>query len=114
MQSVPEELIEAVRLDGASRIQIIRHIFIPLMKYPIIVGVTLRLIDSFRVYDLIYATTRGGPINLTSTMSWSIYESGFKILNVGVASAYSVIFLMTVLLVSVVFLKKLSKESDLT
>jgi multiple sugar transport system permease protein len=114
MQSVPEELIEAVKLDGASRIQIIRHIFIPLMKYPIIVGVTLRLIDSFRVYDLIYATTRGGPINLTSTMSWSIYESGFKILNVGVASAYSVVFLVTVLLVSGAFLKKLSKESDLT
>jgi len=114
MQSVPEELIEAVKLDGASRIHIITHIFIPLMKYPIIVGITLRLIDSFRVYDLIYATTRGGPINLTSTMSWSIYESGFKILNVGVASAYSAVFLVTVLLVSGVFLKKLSKEIDFT
>jgi multiple sugar transport system permease protein len=114
MQSVPEELIEAVKLDGASRLQIIRHIFIPLMKYPIIVGVTLRLIDSFRVYDLIYATTRGGPINMTSTMSWSIYESGFKILNVGLASAYSVIFLVTVLVVSSFFLRKLAKESDLS
>jgi multiple sugar transport system permease protein len=82
------------------------------MKYPIIVGLTLRLIDSFRVYDLIYATTRGGPINLTSTMSWSIYESGFKILNVGLASAYSVLFLITVLLVSSIFLKKLSKEGE--
>ena len=114
MQSVPEELIEAVKLDGASRLQIITHIFIPLMKYPIIVGVTLRLIDSFRVYDLIYATTRGGPINLTSTMSWSIYESGFKILNIGLASAYSVIFLVTVLVVSSFFLRKLAKESDLS
>jgi multiple sugar transport system permease protein len=113
MQSVPEELIEAVKLDGASRLQIIRHIFMPLMKYPIIVGVTLRLIDSFRVYDLIYATTRGGPINLTSTMSWSIYESGFKVLNVGMASAYSVIFLFTVLLVSGIFLRSLAKEGDL-
>jgi len=113
MQSVPEELIEAVKLDGASRLQIIAYIFIPLMKYPIIVGVTLRLIDSFRVYDLIYATTRGGPINLTSTMSWSIYDSGFKILNIGLASAYSWIFLIVVLVVSGVFLKRLAKGSEL-
>jgi multiple sugar transport system permease protein len=112
MQSVPEELIEAVKLDGASRFQIIMNIFIPLMKYPIIVGVTLRLIDSFRVYDLIYATTRGGPINLTSTMSWSIYDSGFKVLNIGLASAYSWIFLIVVLAVSATFLKKLAKGSE--
>lgn len=112
MQSVPEELIEAAKLDGASRVEIIKNIFLPLMKYPLIVGMTLRLIDSFRVYDLIYATTRGGPINLTSTMSWSIYDSGFKVLNVGFASAYSWIFLITVLLVSGIFLRQLSKESE--
>lgn len=112
MQSVPEELIEAAKLDGASRVEIIKNIFLPLMKYPLIVGMTLRLIDSFRVYDLIYATTRGGPINLTSTMSWSIYDSGFKVLNVGFASAYSWIFLITVLLVSGIFLRQLSKENE--
>lgn len=112
MQSVPEELIEAAKLDGASRLQIVKNIFLPLMKYPLIVGMTLRLIDSFRVYDLIYATTRGGPINLTSTMSWSIYDSGFKVLNVGFASAYSWIFLLTVLLVSGIFLRQLSKENE--
>ena len=112
MQSVPEELIEAAKLDGASRVEIIKNIFLPLMKYSLIVGMTLRLIDSFRVYDLIYATTRGGPINLTSTMSWSIYDSGFKVLNVGFASAYSWIFLITVLLVSGIFLRQLSKESE--
>lgn len=111
MQSVPEELIEAAKLDGGSRLQIVKNIFLPLMKYPLIVGMTLRLIDSFRVYDLIYATTRGGPINLTSTMSWSIYDSGFKVLNVGFASAYSWIFLFTVLLVSGIFLRQLSKEN---
>lgn len=112
MQSVPEELIEAVKLDGASRYQIVRNIFLPLMKYPLIVGITLRLIDSFRVYDLIYATTRGGPINLTSTMSWSIYDSGFKVLNVGIASAYSWIFLVTVLIVSGTLLRKVAKEGE--
>jgi multiple sugar transport system permease protein len=109
---VPEELIEAAKLDGASRFEIIKNIFLPLMKYPLIVGMTLRLIDSFRVYDLIYATTRGGPINLTSTMSWSIYDSGFKVLNVGIASAYSWLFLITVLLVSGIFLRQLSKENE--
>ena len=112
MQSIDEELIEATKLDGASRFDIIKHIFLPLMKYPLIVGVTLRLIDSFRVYDLIYATTRGGPINLTSTMSWSVYDSGFKVFNFGIASAYSFLLLVTVLIVSGPFLRKLSKENE--
>ncbi len=112
MQSVPEELIEAAKLDGASKFEVIKNIFLPLMKYPLLVGITLRLIDSFRVYDLIYATTRGGPINLTSTMSWSIYDSGFKVLNIGIASAYSFLFLITVLIVSGIFLRQLSKENE--
>lgn len=112
MQGIPEELIEAAKLDGAKRMHLVWHLFLPLMKYPLIVGITLRIIDSFRVYDLIYATTRGGPINATTTMSWSIYDSGFKLFNVSLASAYSWLLLIVVVVITSRFLKVLARESS--
>lgn len=85
MQGLPEEVIEASKIDGASWPRIIWHQFLPLLRYPILVGVLLRLIDSFRVYDIVYMTTRGGPVDATSTMSWQIYDVGFRAFNISYA-----------------------------
>ena len=78
MQGIPEDVIEASKLDGASWPSIVWHQFLPLLMYPILVGLALRVIDAFRVYDIVYMTTRGGPIDVTSTMSWQIYDLGFR------------------------------------
>lgn len=98
MQGIPEEVIEASKIDGASWPRIIWHQFLPLLRYPILVGVLLRLIDSFRVYDIVYMTTRGGPIDATSTMSWQIYNVGFRAFNISYAAAFSWLLLLLVLL----------------
>jgi multiple sugar transport system permease protein len=98
MQGLPEEIIEASKLDGASWPKIIWHQFLPLLKYPIMVGILLRLIDSFRVYEIIFMTTRGGPIDATSTMSWQIYDVGFRSFTISYAAAYSWLLLLLVLL----------------
>lgn len=98
MQGLPEEVIEASKIDGASWPRIIWHQFLPLLRYPILVGVLLRLIDSFRVYDIVYMTTRGGPVDATSTMSWQIYNVGFRAFNISYAAAFSWLMLLLVLL----------------
>jgi len=98
MQGLPEEVIEASKIDGASWPRIIWHQFLPLLRYPILVGVLLRLIDSFRVYDIVYMTTRGGPVDATSTMSWQIYNVGFRAFNISYAAAFSWLLLLLVLL----------------
>jgi multiple sugar transport system permease protein len=98
MQGLPEEVIEASKIDGASWPRIIWHQFLPLLRYPILVGVLLRLIDSFRVYDIVYMTTRGGPVDATSTMSWQIYNMGFRAFNISYAAAFSWLLLLLVLL----------------
>lgn len=98
MQGIPEEVIEASKIDGASWPRIIWHQFLPLLRYPILVGVLLRLIDSFRVYDIVYMTTRGGPVDATSTMSWQIYNVGFRAFNISYAAAFSWLLLLLVLL----------------
>lgn len=107
MQGIPEDLIDAAKLDGANRLKIIWHIFVPLLRYPILVGLTLRVIDAARVYDIIYATTRGGPIDATTTMSWNIYDMGFKNFDVDYSSAYSWLLLIFVLLLINRFLKRI-------
>jgi multiple sugar transport system permease protein len=98
MQGLPEEIIEASKLDGASWPKIIWHQFLPLLQYPIMVGILLRLIDSFRVYEIIFMTTRGGPIDATSTMSWQIYDVGFRSFTISYAAAYSWLLLLLVLI----------------
>ncbi len=100
MQGLPEDIIEASKLDGASWPRIIWHQFLPLLKYPIMVGVLLRIIDAFRVYDIVYMTTRGGPIDVTSTMSWQIYDVGFRSFNISYAAAFS--WLLLILVIAVV------------
>jgi len=107
MQGIPEDLLDAAKLDGANRIKIVKNIFLPLLLYPMLVGLTLRVIDSIRVYDIIYATTRGGPIDATSTMSWNIYDMGFKNFDVDYSSAYSWLLLILVLLLINRFLKRI-------
>jgi multiple sugar transport system permease protein len=97
MQGIPEDLIEAAKIDGASWPQIIWHQFLPLLRYPILVGLALRLIDAFRVYDIVFMTTRGGPVDVTSTMSWQVYDVGFRTFNISYAAAFSWMLLVLVL-----------------
>ena len=97
MQGIPEEVIEAAKIDGASWPRIIWHMFLPLLQYPLLVGLALRVIDAFRVYDLVFMTTRGGPIDVTSTMSWQIYDVGFRSFNLSYAAAFSWLLLILVM-----------------
>ncbi len=97
LQGIPEDVIEAAKIDGASWGRIIWHIFLPLLQYPILVGLALRVIDAFRVYDLVFMTTRGGPIDATSTMSWQIYDVGFRVFNLSYAAAFSWLLLVLVM-----------------
>ena len=111
MQGLPEDIIEASKLDGASWPQIIWHQFLPLLKYPIMVGILLRLIDAFRVYDIVYMTTRGGPIDVTSTMSWQIYDVGFRSFNISYAAAYSWLLLILVMAVVNSLIRRMAARS---
>lgn len=107
MQGVPEEVIEAAKIDGASWPRIIWHMFLPLLQYPILVGLALRVIDAFRVYDLVYMTTRGGPIDATSTMSWQIYDVGFRTFNLSYAAAFSWLLLILVMVTVSVMMRRI-------
>jgi multiple sugar transport system permease protein len=111
VQSLPVEPFEAAGIDGASRWQMFRFITLPLLRYPILVALLLRTIDAFRVYDLIFMMTRGGPINATDTLSWHIYNVGFRNFNMSYASALSWVMLAIVSAVVSIFVRLLFDRS---
>lgn len=97
IKSVPEGTIEAAYLDGATRMQRIFYVILPQMKNSINIVLTFTLINSFKVFDLIYVMTAGGPGRMTNVMATWSYYSIFRYYKYGPGSAMSII--MAIILV---------------
>ncbi len=95
LQTIPEDLFEAARLDGASAWRRFRAITFPAIAAPLAVALILRTIDAFKVFDIIYVMTRGGPLDSTKTVSFFVYQESFSYLSAGSGAAYAV--LMTII-----------------
>jgi multiple sugar transport system permease protein len=95
LQSLPLEPFEAARVDGASKMQTFFYITLPMMMKLALIAVTLRLVDSFKIFDIIYGLTQGGPGSATEVFSMRIFRIGFQHTNwIGRASAYAVVILL--------------------
>ncbi|MBL1167202.1 sugar ABC transporter permease, partial [Escherichia coli] len=77
LQTIPDDLYEAARLDGASAWRRFRAITPPAILAPLAVALVLRTIDAFKVFDIIYVMTRGGPMDSTKTLSFFVYQESF-------------------------------------
>ena len=100
LQVIPSELLEAARLDGAGPLARLRHVVLPLLA-PILATVAIfRVIDAVKVFDLIYATTAGGPGDSTQTLSYLVYQVGMTFFDVGYGSALAVVMLAVVALMA--------------
>lgn len=110
LQSIPDYLYEAAQLDGASGFQMFRHITLPLLSFQIKLAVLLRLIDTFRIFDKVYAMTGGGPGYATETISLYIYREGFRYFHLGYASAASLVMVLLVVGLSFLYARRMWKE----
>lgn len=106
MQGIPTTLYEAAEVDGASELGLVRHITIPTLKPIMFIGIIIRSIDSFKLFDLVYILTRGGPVNSTETASLYTYKVGFNFFNMGEASAMSYFLLIIVTILAQMFISK--------
>ena len=100
LSALPREPYEAARMDGASTLQAFVFITLPLMRPVIAVTLLIRLIFAVKTFDLIFIMTRGGPGTSTDLISYYIYRSAFFGLNIGQASAISVLLLVIVLILT--------------
>lgn len=94
LMAVPKELYEAAQLDGARWYHIIGYIELPLLRNVILIGVILRMIDNFRLFDVVYAATKGGPGDSTEVVSMYAFRQMFQFFNVGYGSAVAVVILI--------------------
>jgi multiple sugar transport system permease protein len=100
---VPDELLEAAKIDGASTWQRFIRITVPLMKPAILVALLFRTLDAFRIFDVIYIFSQGA--NNTASLSQLSYSTLLERLNLGLGSAVSVVLFLIVGLIAVVFIK---------
>ena len=105
LQALPTEPYEAARVDGASPIAMLRYITLPLLAPFIVLAVTFRTMDSLRIFDVIYATTAGGPNDATTNLQIMAYQYSFQWYQMGKGMAQAIVLLLLVVLASYVLLR---------
>ncbi|SDN59391.1 carbohydrate ABC transporter permease [Alkalicoccus daliensis] len=110
LQTISESLYEAAEVDGAGKFQQFLYITLPMLKSAILVALLFRTLDAFRVFDLIYVLTGGGPANSTESVSVYAYQVLFAQQNFGEGSVLSVIMFLSVALISIIFIKLIGSD----
>ncbi len=104
LQAIPEEIHEAALVDGASAPQQAWHITLPLVVPVIVIGILVRMMDTFKLFDIVYQLTAGGPGSTTETIAYYTYLQGFKYFSLGYTAAMAFIQLIVITIVARVFL----------
>jgi ABC-type sugar transport system permease subunit len=102
LQNIPEELLDAARVDGARGFQRFRRVTIPLLRPMLLFAVVIAIIANFQVFDTVYILTQGGPYQSTSTMVWFIWQRLFEFQQTGQGYAAAVILLGIILVLTAI------------
>jgi multiple sugar transport system permease protein len=105
LRSLPREPFESAMIDGASRWQIFWRITLPLLQPVLVVVLIFRVIDSLKVFDLIWVITAGGPGFASETLYVYAYNQAFKYMDIGYGSAVIVVFTLIVAAASAVWIR---------
>lgn len=97
LQSIPPEMYEAAKIDGAGAARRLWHVTLPLLSPTIFFLTVTSVISSFQVFDIVKIMTGGGPADSTNVMVFYVYEYGFRFFKIGHASAASVVLFLMVL-----------------
>jgi len=111
LQSIPNELYEAARLDGASAWRQFRAITLPHLKPMLLFIVVLNSIKSFQIFVEVFVMTKGGPLNSTNTMVYFVYEEGLQKFNIGYGAAAANILFAVIAIVSWLELKLIKDKT---
>ena len=98
--SVPDEIVEAARIDGAGGWTILWRMTLPLIRKPMAFVAALRLMQIFNLFDLVLVLTRGGPGSASRTLSYNLYQQGLVDFNIGLSSAstWMIVILVNILI----------------
>jgi multiple sugar transport system permease protein len=107
LQNIPESIYEAADIDGANKRQRFFRVTLPMLKPAILVALLFRTLDAFRVFDLIYVLTNGGPGGATESLSLYAYKTMFGQTNFGYGSVIVMLMFICVAIIATIFVKVL-------
>ena len=110
LQTLPESQIEAATIDGANGWQRFRFITLPHLIPSLQVALVLRIIETVKVFDIIYVMTRGGPANKTRSASIFVYQEAFTNSRMGSGASYAIIMVCMIMILIAFYLKGISKK----
>jgi multiple sugar transport system permease protein len=112
LQTIPETVYEAARVDGASEITMFRRITVPLLRPIMALVLIITVVGSFQVFDTVAITTRGGPVDSSRVLQYYIYDMAFGRFQFGYASAMSVALLIVLVIITFVQYRLTRAESS--
>lgn len=107
LQGVPDELIEAARIDGAGALDLLWRILLPVLQPTIVIVLLLRLAEALKLFDIPFAMTGGGPGVATQPYSLFAFRTGLRFFDLGYASAMAFVLLIVVSIVVTLFFRRL-------
>lgn len=100
LQAVPVELLEAAKMDGATGFDLFLYLYLPWLSPYLLLVLMFRVADSLKVFDIIYQTSRGGPLNATRVLNIKAYEEAIRWSNTGRAMAIIMVLWIIIFLIS--------------
>jgi ABC-type sugar transport system permease subunit len=100
LQTIPPEIYEAGKLDGANEMQMFRRLTLPLLRPILAMVLVLTVIGSFQVFDIVQVTTKGGPANASLVLQMYIYDKAFGQFDFGYASAMALVLFVMLIIIS--------------
>ncbi|MDT3683164.1 MAG: sugar ABC transporter permease [Trueperaceae bacterium] len=110
LQTIPAELHDAARVDGAGPLQRIRFITLPGIRPALLVALVLRTVEALKVFDIIYVMTGGGPASSTKTLSFMVYQEAFSFLKLGTAAAQAFITVALIMVFVGIYIRLLQSR----
>jgi len=111
LNAMPDDIVEAAKIDGASGLRMLIHITLPLLKSFILVSMMFRLIYLLTTFDLIAAMTEGGPGDASLTLYYLSYRNAFKFIKLGYGASISFILFLVTLGISMILVNTIRKKA---
>jgi multiple sugar transport system permease protein len=113
LQSIPPELYDAARVDGANALQRFRHVTLPLLRPVVLAISTIDIITTFGQFDLVKLLTAGGPTRATETIAYYLWQTGFRDINFGYGSTISVVMVVGLAIGVLIYLRMFTAREQI-
>jgi len=109
LQGVNREVVEVAQVDGAGPVSLFRHIILPLVMPVVLVVLVLRTMEAFKVFDIIWIMTHGGPANSTQTIAIYAYQTAYQGFDFGRGAALGYLIALVIMVLAAVYLRLLGR-----